>query len=419
MAQNVVITRKTELTQPVSIEKLSGYVFTVENQGHTFKISTLLNGAKQSVSGTVIARLIRADNATLSIGGSISSGDAVITLPKDAYNVPGRFRLSVYVVKDGVTVCIYAATGTVERGTTDTIVDEGHLIPDITEIIAAIDEVNQARDNANSAASSANTAASNANTATANANTAKNSANTAANRANTAASSIENLTAEATTLSAGSSATASYNATDHKFSFGIPKGDKGDTGAKGDTGSKGDKGNKGDKGDKGDTGATPEIAIGTVTTVNPDQSAAVSIRSGSTAENPIFDFSIPRGMTGSVENVYGSTIPVSESVSTTIAQKLTALETGLNTARNTEIPAVAASVEALKILVVDCGTISSLPTTIENSSITENHVVINSEIGKPFHVSGDITITTANGSLTVSGSLSGETSLKLYLATKA
>ena len=61
----------------------------------------------------------------------------------------------------------------------------------------------------------------------------------------------ENMSATATTLPSGSSATASYS--DGVLSLGIPTGAKGDKGDKGDTGATGP---KGDKGDKGDTGAT-------------------------------------------------------------------------------------------------------------------------------------------------------------------
>ena len=165
----------------------------------------------------------------------------------------------------------------------------------------------------------------------------------------------------------------------------------------------------------GDTSGIQNISVGTVTTVNPDQNAAVSVREDSSG-GVILDFSIPRGMTGSAEDVYGSSIPVSESVSTTVTEKLNALESGLNTARSMEIPAVAASVNALKVLVIDCGTVSSLPVTVSNAAITENHVVINSEIGTPLHVASDLTVTTSNGSVTVTGTLNGNTLLKLYLA---
>ena len=66
-----------------------------------------------------------------------------------------------------------------------------------------------------------------------------------------------------TTLPAGSKATVSNSGTkiNAVLDFGIPKGDKGDTGAKGDKGDKGDTGAKGDKGDAGSYTAGGGIEI--------------------------------------------------------------------------------------------------------------------------------------------------------------
>ena len=113
------------------------------------------------------------------------------------------------------------------------------------------------------------------------------------------------------------------------FDFTLPKGDKGDAGDKGDTptikvgtvtqgastnvtmrevggehlfdftlvkgdkGEKGDKGDTGDKGEKGENGQTPSFTIGTVTTLNPDQNATVTI--SGTFPNLVLNFGIPRG----------------------------------------------------------------------------------------------------------------------------
>ena len=52
----------------------------------------------------------------------------------------------------------------------------------------------------------------------------------------------------------------------------------------------------GEKGEKGDNGVTPNITIGTVTTLEPNQQASVTRRGTDT--NPIFDFGIPKGEKG-------------------------------------------------------------------------------------------------------------------------
>lgn len=68
-----------------------------------------------------------------------------------------------------------------------------------------------------------------------------------------------------------------------------------------------------------------------------------------------------------------------------------------------------------EVLVINCGTVSSLPKTVTDANIEDDMVVLNSEIGTPSAQTGDWTVTTSAGSLTVSGTISGSTTLKLYL----
>lgn len=92
-----------------------------------------------------------------------------------------------------------------------------------------------------------------------------------------------------------------------------PQGPQGPQGARGLTGSQGPAGVKGAKGDKGDPGRngtdgvdgiSPEITMlqPSVTTLEYDQDAYASVTVGGTTSEPTykFDFSIPRGVPGSV-----------------------------------------------------------------------------------------------------------------------
>ena len=90
---------------------------------------------------------------------------------------------------------------------------------------------------------------------------------------------LGNIDAEATTLEAGSSATASYEG--GVFSFGIPKGD---TGAKGERGETGAKGDKGDTGETGATGATGNgvTSIAKTATVGLVDTYTITFSDGST-----------------------------------------------------------------------------------------------------------------------------------------
>lgn len=113
--------------------------------------------------------------------------------------------------------------------------------------------------------------------------------------------------------------TNSGTATAAVFNFVIPKGDQGPQGAQGPagpqgkTGAQGPQGIQGPKGDAGETGVqgiqgpqgvqgpagadgvTPNIQVGTTTTLAAGSSATVTRRAGSPDTAPIFDFAIPKG----------------------------------------------------------------------------------------------------------------------------
>ena len=410
--------QKCDLRKPIQVEAIHGVVFTADILANKFTAEVTSNGDPVSLANAVVnGYAIRDDGDTVLVTGSTSGNTASITLPASAYVVPGPLDIVLKVTAGGITATVGAWRGYVQRSTTDTIVDPGHVVPSLAELLAKIAACEAATLAANSAASSANTAATNANTkATA--------ANTAATNANTAAGKINNMTVAASTLAPGSSATAAVSeVSGHKHvAFGIPKGDpgkdfhiakafvsiaamkaysgsielydyamidtgsvqdtdtgklfcwendtagidgtgwhyigdlsgkqgiKGDTGngiastvlnndytltitytdgttyttpsirgAKGETGDTGPTGATGDTGPTGPTGptgATPNLSIGTVQTLTPGSPATAAITG--TAENPVLNLGIPKGDTGSAENVYGSTVPMSEQDSTKV-----------------------------------------------------------------------------------------------------
>ena len=70
---------------------------------------------------------------------------------------------------------------------------------------------------------------------------------------------------------------------------------------------------------------------------------------------------------------------------------------------------------SLMTLVVSVSAFDSLPQTVSNSKITSGHVVLNSVLSNPSAQTGDWTVTTSNGSVSISGDISGSTALTLYL----
>lgn len=71
--------------------------------------------------------------------------------------------------------------------------------------------------------------------------------------------------------------------------------------------------------------------------------------------------------------------------------------------------------ELREALVITVASFSSLPQTVSNADITSDMVVVNSVLDTPSAQTGDWTVTTSDGSLTVAGDISGSTALTLYL----
>lgn len=72
------------------------------------------------------------------------------------------------------------------------------------------------------------------------------------------------------------------------------------------------------------------------------------------------------------------------------------------------------TLEEAKVLVVSTTT-SSLPTTISDSNITADMELLKGELSVPSVQSSDLTIETTAGSVTISGTITGSTTIKLWL----
>ena len=56
-----------------------------------------------------------------------------------------------------------------------------------------------------------------------------------------------------------------------------------------------------------------------------------------------------------------------------------------------------------KVLIIDCGEITTLPVIVNDSRIKENHAVIGVDASHAYGIVGDWTVSTSNGSLTITG----------------
>lgn len=78
-------------------------------------------------------------------------------------------------------------------------------------------------------------------------------------------------------------------------------------------------------------------------------------------------------------------------------------------------PKISRQIQKAEVLIVNVASFSALPQTVSNTEIESDMVVVNSLLSNPSAQTGDWTVTTTNGSLTVTGTISGTTALTLYL----
>ncbi|MBR3333740.1 MAG: SGNH/GDSL hydrolase family protein [Clostridia bacterium] len=119
---NNIIKRKWNQNSMVIIEDLQGMAFQAESGGHTFQISGIDGeGNAVALSGTPAGVMLRADGQDVTLTCSVSGGVVYATLPANAYVVPGRFGLTIFLTSDGQKTAIYAAVGTVGKTSSGTV----------------------------------------------------------------------------------------------------------------------------------------------------------------------------------------------------------------------------------------------------------------------------------------------------------
>lgn len=181
----IPIRREADLDQLQNVdeEPLRGYFFTNEDGAHKFIVTCKRSGTVVQLTGAVSARFERADGNTVYLGTGASDGresyafvdddgKAVAVLHADCYNIPGKFRLTIFLTENDVTTAIYSAVGIVYRTSEGNIIDSGEAVPSLDDLNAAMREVNAAKAQTIAATTAANNAAQTANTAATNADSA-------------------------------------------------------------------------------------------------------------------------------------------------------------------------------------------------------------------------------------------------------
>ena len=377
-----------DLQRPLHVEQVPGVLMAEDSRANLF-ISEVLDGNEPFLlDGTVRGYVIRGDGATLEpFNGTYTDNRASIVLPPAAYEHDGEISVVIKVIGSNTKITVGVWQAYMRRSSTNTIIDPEHIVPDISELLAKIEEMetktaaaDAAATKANAKASLANTAAENANANAAQAAQSATDAQTAAAAANAAAAAAPTVLTVTTQYKVADSGSTIPSEWGNDLPATVPQGkwlwikqtlawDNGQTSTLYTKAYQGQDG----------TGAVSTISVDGIVY---------------TADSTTHDVALP--------------------LDTAPTQNSSALLT--SGAVYTAAEGLSADITAVTPITVDMGTISALPITKTATGVTADMTVDSWEIGTPSAFRSDLTVTTADGSVTLSGSISGSSTLKIKLS---
>ena len=215
--QPITLEYSADILAGISMTAMPSLFAMGDKLAHVLRVRVKAGGEPVDLTGwTVTASVVRQDQATVMMAGRTVGDAAEVTLEAPCYSQSGGFTLSVAIGREQQLITIFCGRGDVTRTRTDSLVDPGHTIPSVDEIIAQYGLMKTAVQNTDAAAKRADDAAS--------------GAQKVANDVQKKLDNGEFVGAQG------------------------PKGEKGDTGAQGPRGEKGDTGERGPQGETGATG---------------------------------------------------------------------------------------------------------------------------------------------------------------------
>lgn len=137
-----------DLKKAVQVQELKGNVFSLDNNGSRIRVKIFSDGEKATVSGTVTAKCILADDSTVNVNGSLATVDgqsvASVDIPQGCLLVPGTIRIAIKLTDNSVITTLAAVISTVYRTSTDNVITpSAQIIADwnqeISDALAAQD----------------------------------------------------------------------------------------------------------------------------------------------------------------------------------------------------------------------------------------------------------------------------------------
>lgn len=188
---------KTDFAQGVQKTVIRRVLAKNDNLAHTIRVACIRNGVNEDLTGAkVTGYFIRADDATITLEGTVEGSMASLPLNAACYNVEGRCYIIIKLTRGDAITTIFWAEGAVSLSQTDVIVDTGETTLKLEDLFARLEtaeaDAAQAAESATASAEAAAAAQASAEAsaelaegaaeATASANAAADNANDAANR---------------------------------------------------------------------------------------------------------------------------------------------------------------------------------------------------------------------------------------------
>lgn len=204
MTVQTIIRNTVNLEEPIVKKILTEPLGSYDENAHRFEARIVRGNEAVDLTGArVYGYFIRAGDETIYLEGGVEDGVAYVVLNGSCYAVPGRCSFVMKVELDGVRHTVLWYEGATGQTMTDAIIDPECRIPSLEELLKQIDAMEQAAERATKAVEDAEAAVE-------------------------AAQEFTNLTAKATTLESGQSATATYK--NGVLTIGVPKGANGNPG---------------------------------------------------------------------------------------------------------------------------------------------------------------------------------------------
>ena len=128
------------LNKPVKVQYLKGNLFTADNNAHKLGVKVYnVDGSPVTLSGTATASIVRTDGVTVSVNGTISSNQCTVTIPAEAYALPGTVIVSMRITSSSVTTTLVVFACDIYESVVGSIVDPGTIIPSVESLIAEIE----------------------------------------------------------------------------------------------------------------------------------------------------------------------------------------------------------------------------------------------------------------------------------------